>query len=252
MKAIYIFFILLITQNGLAEVTWQQQAERLQKISTALTESIPVSTPVGDKKFDAFLDLSLLPKVNSQVGSKIEETDKPPIHGIPSLRWNHHFHERFATRLWIGALPSFLAAPLTDHTVNQYLMGIEGQAKFLSHFFASFGYQLSVSSIKGSITAEDHVDEVDSIAGIIYSGVGQNTNWGFWSVNVGARRNDSEFYIEEDETTYKFSDQLEDSSLPLFTQATIGTSYKSFTLALSQLYVPRRLMMPKLSLIYSW
>ncbi len=250
MKTIILLFF--IPTLSFATVTWQQQAERLQKISTTLTEATPVVTPVTDKHFDILMDISLLPKLNSTVGSKKEDTKAPPIHGVPIIRWNHAFNDQFSSRLWAGALPSFAASFLTEHKVNQYLIGLEGQLKSKFNSYFSFGYQLSSSSIKGNITEDQSNDEMTSVAGIMYLGAGQNLSLGFWGLTLGARRNDSEFYIQVDETTYKFSDQLEDSTIPLYYQGTIGSNYKSFTFAFTQLYIPRRILMPKFSIIYSW
>lgn len=245
---VFIFFSLPV----FSKVTWQQQAERLQKISMTMTESTPVTTPVSESQFDMFTDLAILPKLNSTVGSKKEDTKTPPVHSVPSFRWNKKINENFFSRIWVGALPSFIAGLVTEHRVNQYLIGVEGQMKTDYSFYFNLGYQLSSSQVEGEITAKGYNDKIKSTAGIIYGGVGQDLSLAFWGVNLGARRNDSEFYIEEDDTTFKFSDQQEDVSIPLFYQATVGKRYNAFTFAFTQLYVPRRILMPKISLIYSW
>ncbi len=70
MKKIIFVFILLSHVKVFAAVTWQKQAEKLQKISVSLLEAIPVSTPIKDNIFDLYGEIAILPKPSSKVGSK--------------------------------------------------------------------------------------------------------------------------------------------------------------------------------------
>jgi len=243
---------LLFSVSSMASVTWQQQAERLQKVSMALTEAIPVSTPIRNNSFDLYSEISILPKPSSTVGAKTEDTKTPPVHAAPSLRYNRNFTSSFSARAWLGILPPFLAGLVSEHTIFQILGGVEGQFKLPHGFYLPVGYQLSSSKVEGEITAVGSEDRLKSMAGIAYTGLGQGFEQWFWSFTFGARRNDSEFYIQEDATEFKFSDQLEENSIPLFYQGNMGLYYKSFTVAFSQLYIPNRLLMPKVTFSYSW
>jgi hypothetical protein len=137
------------------------------------------------------------------------------------------------------------------HDFFQVLGGLEGQYQFNKDWYIPLGYQLSYAKIEGQITSH-LTDRLKTTSGVIYTGLGQQKKTWFWSSTTGARRNDSEFFIAEDMTELKFSDQLEENKVPLFYQLNVGGYYKNFTFALSQLYIPNRILMPKLTAIYSW
>ena len=252
MKSLYLALIFLFSLESYSSVTWKQQAERLQKISASLTESIPVTAPIKRNSLDLLFNISFLPTQNTMVGSKSENTDTPPVHSIPTIKYNFKINNDLYSSFWVGSLPKFLTSKLSQHSVDQYVAGVEFQLLLKNSFYLTYGHQLTSSKVTGNITSKEFIDELESISGAIYLGAGQNLDLFFWNINLGSRRNDSEFFIQEDDTTYKFSDQLEDSAIPLYVQISFGTTYKSFLISFSELYIPKRLFMPKLTLSYQW
>jgi hypothetical protein len=253
----YISFPLMLlglaeTQISWADVTWEEQAERLQFVSGALLDHLPMAEglPGGSQIFFKS-NISLLPKTNPTVGSKSESVPSSPIHAIPTVQFDIVRDVgaiSSGVRIWGGYLPSGseklvgLKASLTEKSYGAGFL-LRYKAGFLEPYLEG-GAQQSISTVRGAITASDADDtfHVDVLIG--YGAIGTRVPslkmWG--NVMTIARNSRSQFSIPSDGTNF----ELVDGQAPVGFQLSTGMElFWGLNVGVGQLYLPNRLTMTR-------
>lgn len=257
-------FLLLNFRCAYAVATWQEQAERLQKVSATLLDDAPIGDPIdGTLGIEFRSAISFLPTVSSHVGEKNEKVPSSPIHAVPTFAFNSKFFSTAFFSLGASVCGGYLVPGA------ERLMGIHARlsqlvygAAFAPSFqfswgslFTWMGYQVTTADLTGGITEVDASDSfhVNTRLGSLAVGV-QVPSWGLWfNVMLAKKSSTSRFEIPADQTTFQFSDTLGDASPALMAQASLGYRHPSgVQIALSELRVPKRLTMPRLLLSYQF
>jgi hypothetical protein len=233
-------------------VTWEEQAERLQFVSGALLDHIPMGEmPMGLSNIMVKSNISKLPQTNPTVGAKSEKVPSSPIHAVPTLQADFARDGGVfisGVRLWGGMLPPGsekmvgLSAKLTEKSFGAAML-----ARLKFGFFEpgfEIGAQRSIAKVSGAITAEDANDSfhVDTLIG--YGALGARIPalnvWG--NLMAIARNSRSEFAIPADGTYF----QLNDNQGPVGFQASVGADlFMGVNVGIGQLYLPERLTMTR-------
>jgi hypothetical protein len=241
-------------------VNWEQQAERLERISATLLDGIPIPEP-GTVKYGLGLkfDVSLLPKPNPKIGSKEEKVPSSPLHAVPTLKGYGLLD--VSPRLRAGGFASAgYLAPGAEGLfgikakVSQYAAGAGGSLAYKWNptltLTTDVGLHATGGSVKGAITAPNAQDEFTFKTLVFYAAPGiLLPSWGLWAnLLLGSKSTEAELKIPSDETTLKTKDTLQDASMPLIFQAALGWSHKAtgVSAGLAYLVVPARLYMPRI------
>jgi hypothetical protein len=253
----------LLFAKQASAVRWQDQAERLQNVNASLLDAFPVGEPFQvPRSIEIKAAISLLPKVSPRVGGKEEKVPASPAHLVPTLQGNYLFLKNKGSgvggHVWAGFLPPGgeklfgISAKLT-----QYLAGFAGHYNYnynAFEFFLPVGFQFTNIKVEGGITKTDAHDAFKASTNIFYMAPGVKipaySAWG--SLLFGRKSTSSEFHIEEDATTIKIDDTLGDATFPLAIQGSLGWYYNGIQVGLSELWVPSRVLMPRLLLSYQY
>lgn len=247
-----------------AEATWEQQAERLQNVSATLLDAVPFADPVrNDASVELKAPVSFLPDVNPRVGAKKEKVPSAPVHAVPTLQGNARFLRgssyALGAQAWAGYLPSGGEKLFgIDARLRQWTAGGLVSPQFaLGSFdaFLSLGAQYSDADLEGAITEPKAKDSFRSRTVLAFAAPGVvHRDSGLWgNVLVSAKRTKSVFEIPSDGTKFEITDRLSDSTLPVATQVAAGWSHESgLQAAGAMLFVPKRLVMPRLLLSYQY
>ena len=242
-------------------VTWEQQAERLQNVSASLLDNVPASVvPRGGFNVGLGTVVSFLPDLNSRVGGKSEKVPASPIHAVPQLQLSYGLDlelTRVTTRAWVGYLPSGAEGLFgVDAKMTQWSAGVAvasgvalGLPPFIGGAAVELGYQISVADVKGAITEPDANDTFDSTSQIMFASIGLHPDsMGLHAAFlVAGKSTRSKFVVSSTRTALELTDRLEDSSVPVLLQAQLGFRFPfDVTLGLAELWVPDRLLMPRL------
>lgn len=244
-------------------ITWEEQAERLQKVSATLLDGVPLADPViRPRSLELKATLSLLPKLNTTVGGKTEKVPASPVHTVPTLQYTQTL---FGTnvvsslQLWGGYLmPGAEKVIGLDAKLTQYLYGGAYALNFKgsgTEFFTNVGMQMGAAELTGAITAATAKDEftVRNQQFFVAPGLrflAQNIWFGGY---IGTKNTVSELYIPSDATRLKFEDTLSDASPGFVLQGSAGWAHSSgIALALSEVWVPKRLLMPRVTFSYQY
>ncbi len=246
-----------------ASVLWMEQAQRLQEVSAALLETIPVPQPLTpDLALGVRADVSFLPSPNPTVGAKIEKLPSAPVQSIPSFAasWGLRLgeSESVSVETWAGVLPPGVEKLLgIKATLTQTHFGARvqlGSARYgAAHVHLGAGVARTQSKMTGQISSASGNDSFSSNSVLSFADVSlQHQRSGLWAGMVlGKRKAQSRLSIEEDDTDLEITDTLSDARQPYWTQLTLGIRGNSnWGLAVSELIVPDRLEMPRVSL--SW
>lgn len=251
--------IMAASASFAAPVTWEEQAERLQNVSASLLDGAPVGEPLQNTSAEVRAVVSFLPKVNSKIGSKSEKVPSSPVHAVPTLQFNAVSGRAFGVQLWGGYLPPGgeklfgIKAKLSQWQVGGAVQGILPLQGF--ELFLPVGFQMGKATLTGPITAADSDDDFVSTTRFLYLAPGVR----FPALNVWAgvlvanKNTKSEFKISSEGTNLSLIDMLSDSSFPYVTQASVGWFHASgVQLAVSELFVPKRVTMPRLLVSYQY
>jgi len=257
-------FLMFHAGQSRAEVTWEQQAERLQNISATLLDGVPFAEPIAKTRgIEASAAVSFLPKTNPTIGGKSEKVPSSPVHMVPTFKFDHRpssiFSGNVGYEVWAGYLPSGgeklvnINAKLTQYLAGSaldYVLALDqGMAIHLP-----LGVQVSSASVKGAITAKDSNDSFTAATSLFYFAPGivlpleamlgpGESAW--FNLLLGSKTTSSDFKIPADGTEFKLKDNR------AVAQIAAGVSLaRGFEIGAGLLYVPERLMMPRLRVGY--
>lgn len=255
------FFAMVVTPViAHSSVRWDDQAQRLQFINATLLESWQMGEyPLPYKLyFNLKSVISILPKVNGQVGGKSEKSTAPAFHAIPTLQLNYQVFQPLVWQLWGGYLPHGLEAVANiNGEFSQSLIGTAIIYKIDDNWFTPIGVQWSHAQYEGNIssTNPNDKDSFSSMAWLYYTGVGYSFNEKhLWTTFiVGKKSNKSEYKIKEDLSDVRLEDTLSDSesNLGVTLQASVGYNHDLWQFGIGEIYVPERVLMTKLLVSYA-
>lgn len=243
-------------------ITWEEQAERLQKVSATLLDGVPFTNPVTNNfSLEIQIPLSVLPKVDSTVGAKSEKVPSSPVHTIPTLKFNSFVGRSnlfdLGIQMWAGYLvPGAERLVGIDAKLSQVAIGgavVPSKNIGPFHIYLSVGGQMAKAELKGAITGSDTHDEFSTNTTLIFLSPGfyepSMRLWG--NLMLGKKSTSSRFEIPSDKTVFQLEDDLSDTSLGWFVQGSLGMNFQNgIQVALAELWVPSRLLMPRLLLGY--
>jgi hypothetical protein len=242
-----------------ANVTWEEQAERLQNVSATLLDGVPFADPAqSPMSLEGRMGVSFLPRVDPRVGAKREEVPTSPIHAIPTLQLNAR-RSALGLQMWGGYLPPGGEEIFgIDAKFRQWSGGASAQAFFAGGAFdvgITLGAQHSDAELEGAITSANAQDNFRVRSTLAYAGpVVVHRASGLWSsAVVGVKRTRSTFEIPSDGTRIALDDRLADARPPLYSQVALGWLHASgVQVGSALLWVPERLIMPRLLLSYQF
>ncbi len=259
--------LLVLFSNRAKAVTFEEQASRLQNVTAAIFDSYPKEL-VFERGYDlgVQLDLTLLPEIDGRVGNKNENIPQAPVHLMPKLVGTYVVEtvdeHLFGIRGWGGVLPPGAESALgLESSLFHYGAGAELLSAFrVAPQFratATLAAQFTAAEVKGKIASAEGTDTFKSTtlltgvgAGVLYD----HSNSLQFTLGLRAykKATESEFNIEEDQTTVKLTDNLSYDALFGFTlTAGIGVRYnRVWALTLQQSYVPSRVFLP--SIVFTW
>jgi hypothetical protein len=251
-----------ILQPAFAVTTWENQAERLQKVSATLLDNVPVGDPVSaETAVELRFVISFLPKVNPTVGGKTEKVPSSPVHTIPTVQLNKMLITQkpvnVGLQVWAGYLmPGAESLFGIKAKLSQYAFGAAADFSYAlssGELFWNMGFQNTGATLKGEITSSHSDDTFKTQNLSFYAAPGYHMpSLGLWAnFLVGLKSGTSEFDITSDATNYKFTDTLSDGSPPFLTQIAAGWRHSSgLQVGAAELFVPKRLTMPRLIFSY--
>lgn len=250
-----------------SSVTWEQQAERLQNVSAALLDAMPVSLlPSQGLSVGAWGALSFLPDVNPRVGGKSEKVPSSPVHAVPEFQIAYGQGLGLLTltgRLWAGYLPPGVEGLLgIDAKLSQWTVGgAVGTTlpvptpPFIGRPGIEIGLQASGSKLTGAITEPKADDKFTASGRLFYLSAGLHPKaMGLHAVAlIATRKVDSTFTVSSSQTELSLVDELRDADIPFAVQAQLGWKLPlGVTLGVAELWVPERLAMPRVFASYEY
>lgn len=197
-------------------VRWEQQAERLQLISSSFLDLMPVAKPARlTSGLLVYSDVMFLPSFNPTVGSKAEKASAPPASAWISAEpyFSFRVSDYLAASLGVNlsALP-----PVPENLFGTEIEGL-GYGAFLGLQWRSGDKTMEAraslhradSKASGAITADDAKDTFKSknTAGSFSLLI---TNRPFEaSLSLSLRQSLSLFYIASDDTRFRLHDRIE-------------------------------------------
>lgn len=243
-------------------VNWEQQAERLARVSATLLDGIPVLEPATSKyglglKFDT----SLLPKPNPKVGSKKENVPSSPVHAVPTLKGYGLFDINEKLKAGFHLYAGYLVPGLEG------LMGVKAKLSQLAYggggtfhmvlsplfaLTADAGLHMTSGKATGAITEPDAKDEFtfNTMAYYLAPGMYMPTT-GIWgNVMLGMKNTKAELQITKTKNKIATTDTLDDAPVPVWFQIAAGWKHvpTGMSAGLAYMVVPERLYMPRLQL----
>ena len=258
--------VILASSSAFGGVTWDEQAERLQNISATLLDGIPFAEPIiKPRGVEGHAAISFLPKTNPTVGGKSEDVPSSPVHMVPTFQFGHRpagiLSGNLGYKLWAGYLPAGgeklvnINAKLSQYLVGSSLSYTFPMGQSLS-IHVPVGAQVSSATVRGAITAKDSNDSFDTSTMAFYLAPGLSlplesllgkggVAWS--SLLLGSKTTSSEFQIPADDTDFNLKDNR------MMVQLASGVQLESgIQVGAGLLYVPERLMMPRLRLGYHY
>ena len=252
-----LFLTLIFNSSIFADVTWEQQAERLQQVNAALLDNVPIAEPLrGNRYLDVRANVMLLPKVNATIGGKSESVPSAPAHMVPTAVFNHVPLDGaidLGYRLYAGYLPAGtekifkLDAKLSQYTLGGALL-LRKKMSDVS-FGLSLGYHLTSAQLSGAITSPGASDKYACTTSILNVGLQSKfEKLNLWySFLYGARSSSSRLNIAEDATQFDVKDNS-----PVY-QAAIGYDFGSgLQFGVGEEYIPNRLFAARLIGAYAF
>lgn len=255
----------MLVEGLVAAVLWMEQAQRLQEVSATLLDTVPVASPIAQNfQLGIRADVSFLPAPNAKVGSKIEPMPSAPAQMIPSLYSAASVplgsNEALSGEVWGGYLPEGSGKLVgLKAALRQTQWG--GRAELSSarlgsaRLVAGGGYAVTSSSLSGTISSSQGTDTFTARSVLTFVNLAvQHSQSGLWGgVMLGKKNTNSRLSIVEDNTDLQLSDNLSNAKQPHWTQVSLGVQLgKTVSIALSELMVPDRADMPRLSLAWSF
>ena len=240
-----------------------EQAQRLQEISATLLDTMPVASPIGSNlNAGVRADLSFLPSPNPRVGAKVEALPSAPVQAIRTLFGSAGLmfggFEAIAAEGWAGVLPKGTEKLLgIKAALIQYQYGARAEISSTrmgaARFVLGAGLTRTQSDLTGTISSTSGSDVFKSDSLITFASTSvQHVRSGLWgALMIGRKKTTSRLTITEDQTDLEVVDTLSSARQPHWTQVSLGFNLsKSFSFALSELMVPDRLEMPRIT--FAW
>ena len=248
-------------------VTWEQQAERLQNVSAALLDAMPISAiPPNGLSLGVWTAVSFLPELNTRVGGKSEKVPSSPVHAVPEFQVAFGQSvgvTSVAGRFWAGYLPPGVEGLLgLDAKLSQWTVGGAIGATLpiptpplLGVPAVELGVQVSGAKLTGAITEPKADDEFESAGRLLFVAAGLHPRtFGLHAVLVCAsRKTESTFVVSSSQTKLDLVDELRDASIPLVLQGQLGWKFPlGITTGAAYVWVPDRVAMPRLFAAYNY
>jgi hypothetical protein len=261
--------LLLGGPQGLA-VTWDAQAERLQKVSASFLDASPLFSEHQSLReqrsiaVQAKSVVSVLPKMNATVGAKTEQPPQPPAHAIPTLELASSYRPyggmHLGVRGWFGVLPS-QAAQTTGMKAKcgQQLLGASVGGLMDEAAVGSLGLDVGMQRVQtqvtGGITAEDAADKFLVTTQQQFVAVTWHTALlrRLWVQGMILERSvKTHFEIPSDGTVFDLTDESKIGSQNAATQWAIGYGLNpEMQIAFGYVNVPQRSSMPRILMSYN-
>jgi hypothetical protein len=263
-----LFAVCLSAQTTLGEsaqgtVLWMDQAQRLQEVSATLLDTMPVAVPVPQRsRLGVRADISFLPTPNPRVGAKLESLPSAPVQSIPSVYASTGLalgsSESISGEVWVGFLPRGVEKLMgIKASLQQIQWGVRSELSSVragaARWLVGGGLAQTRSSISGSISSLNGTDSFSATSMLSFMHVSvQHVRSGLWgAVTLGQKDTKSRLTIEEDKTDLEIRDTLQSAKQPRWTQVSLGLNIsESLSIAISELMVPDRIDMPRLS--FAW
>jgi hypothetical protein len=248
-----------------AAVLWMDQAQRLQEVSATLLDTVPVALPLAPALcLGVRTNISFLPVANPRVGSKMESLPSSPVQTIPTAYASTGLmlgtSESVAAEGWIGVLPAGLEKMIGMKASLMQMQGgmrleLSSSRMTPARFFAGAGMARTKSAVEGTISSSSGKDSFTAESALTFVSAGvQHQRSGVWgSLMIGRKRTTSRLSIVEDQTDLEIVDSLANARQPVWTQVSLGFNFsQTLSFALSELMVPDRIEMPRLTLMWSF
>lgn len=248
-----------------ASVLWMEQAQRLQEVSATLLDTMPVPVPLSPSPAAGVrANISFLPTPNPRVGSKLESLPASPVQSIPSLHGTLGIapsaSESIAMEGWAGILPKGVEK-MMGIKASLLQMQWGGRVEFATQRLAAArlilgaGAAQTKSTIEGTISSVAESDSFTASSLLTFANMTvQHTRSGIWGAfMLGRKKTTSRLTISDDNTDLEIVDALANTKQPHWTQFSLGVPVMSgLTLAVSELLVPDRVEMPRLTLAWNF
>jgi hypothetical protein len=255
-------FCLATSLKSSEPVTWGEQANRLQAISSALLESPSFARKSPLEKgfsFYAQIDGTAIPSVNSIIGSKTEDLPQPPGHALPffGVAWKGgqdtvglHFESSlgYLNTAWLPIDVGASLKQLTQHAG----FSISHEIKKAQALFLRMDITKTEAFAKARVADEGFEDEFLTKAYLLgLSGLFQTKSW-TWGLGAGIKKSQTSILVSIDQTLLHYTDQLQDAPLPFWIALSMEKQINpSLSLIFQELWQPERLLVPRLSVRYS-
>lgn len=251
------------TDPAQAAVLWMDQARRLQEVSATLLDTMPVALPMSSGlQLGLRADVSFLPEPNPRVGSKLEGLPSSPVQSIPSAFGSAGLplgaSESAGAELWVGYLPKGVEKMMgISASLQQVQWGARAELASArlgaARMVVGGGVAQTRSLLVGKISSQTATDSFTSTSMLSFAHLGlQHVRSGVWgSLMVGRKKTTSRLAISDDNTDLEIVDDLSGAKHPRWIQVSVGFSlFSSLSLAVSELMVPDRLDMPRISITW--
>ncbi|MEN9826673.1 MAG: hypothetical protein RI953_2418 [Pseudomonadota bacterium] len=248
-----------------ASVLWMEQAQRLQEVSATLLDTMPVPVPLSPSLAAGLrANISFLPAPNPRVGAKLESLPASPVQSIPSLHGmfgvSASSAESLAVEAWAGVLPKGVEKLMG---IKASLMQLQwgGRAEVASQrlgfvrFVLGVGAAQTKSTLEGTISSASGTDSFTSSSQLTFANLtAQHPRSGIWGAfMIGRKKTTSRLVIVEDDTDLEVVDTLANTKQPNWIQVSLGLPLNGgLSLAISELVVPDRVEMPRLTLAWNF
>lgn len=253
-----------------ADVTWDQQAERLQLVSASMLDAQPLMSPAGDGgergqfRIAGKTIVSVLPKMNATVGGKSEQPPQPPAHAVPTLEGSYTTARsgvgQGLIRIWSGYLPKAAAKQTgmkasAEQSIFGLSLGVQLPESAILNSDVEVGQQWNNTTVEGGITEIDAQDRflVKTKLRFVALTVKPKYFDRIWiQGQVSERQVSTHFEIPSDGTAFDLTDMSSVASGNAATQLTVGYEIaKGLQGAVGYLNVPQRVSMPRFLMSYS-
>jgi hypothetical protein len=248
-------------------MTWEKQAERLQNVSAAILDSAPIPRFYAPRfTLGVFSNISILPKVNTKVGTKEEKLPAPFAHAVPALELTSSQNMSKGSHLGFslsgGFLPSILGNALgMDSKLNQFqtTSQVWYQTPIVSKIIDSqfgLGYHFTGAKLTGKISSASSNDSFSLQTHYVsFFNTYYYLPWRIWAgYQFSYKHTKSVFKISQDKTDLTLNDNLtKNSILPFTTQVWVGSRiWGNLWVQGAYLIVPSRVILPRISIGYYW
>ncbi len=249
-------------------VTWDAQAERLQKVSASFLDAQPLLSTTngaeGSIRIEGKAVVSALPKMNATVGAKTEQPPQPPAHSIPTVEIGYASKTssigQGLLRVWGGFLPenagkSIGMSASVGQRIIGFSLGIKNEDVGPVSTRLELGQQYNSTEVKGGITepkAKDVFRVKTKLQFAALTVTPEALPKGWVQAQISERKVSTYFEIPSDGTVFNLTDSSLVKAGSASTQFSIGYDIAyGLQAAVAYLNTPQRSTMPRVLLSYS-